>query len=309
VLQWLPWQDAASGAGGGLMAAVGLAHRRHGALRALATWARELTAMLALYALWQYAGDLSVSQGGGAVARGRDIWRVERAWRLPSEAAVQRLFLDHHTLIRWADFYYAQVHVAALGVALVWLFARHRDRYPPVRNVLVLVTAACLLIQLFPVAPPRLVPGLGLVDTGHVIGPSVYPASVAPGLDQLSAMPSLHVGWAIIVAGSIIYALRTPWRWLAVTYPVLTWLIVVVTGNHYWADGIVAAAICALALAVVALSRRRRPSGHALDLRPPPAADRDDRLVSVGSNQLASNQVGADQAGSDRIEQEPRRER
>jgi hypothetical protein len=98
----------------------------------------------------------------------------------------------------------------------------------------------------------------------------------------LSAMPSLHVGWAIIVAGSVIYALRTPWRWLAVVYPALTWLIVVVTGNHYWADGIVAATLCALAFAGVSLGRRRPRPG--LEGRPSPAADRDDQLVSVGSN-------------------------
>ena len=261
---------------------VGLAHRQRRALRAVATWAREITAMLVLYALWQYAGDLSVSQGDGAVTRGREIWRTERAWGLPSEASVQRLFVQHHTLIRAANIYYAQVHVAALGVCLVWLFARHRERYPPVRNVLVLVTGVSLLIQLLPVAPPRLVPGLGLVDTGHVVGPSVYPASVAPGLDQLSAMPSLHVGWAIIVAGSIIYALRTPWRWLAVGYPALTWLVVVVTGNHYWADGIVAALLCALAFAVVTLGRRRLRPG--LDLEGRPAADRADQLVGAGSH-------------------------
>jgi PAP2 superfamily len=151
------------------------------------------------------------------------------------------------------------VHVAALGLCLVWLFARHRPRYPPVRNVLVLVTGASLLIQLLPIAPPRLVPGLGLVDTGHLIGPSVYPSAVAPGLDQLSAMPSLHVGWAIIVAGAVVYALRSPWRWLAVLYPAGTAWVVVVTGNHYWADGIVAAGLCGLALLAVRVVGRGRP--------------------------------------------------
>ena len=106
-------------------------------------------------------------------------------------------------------------------------------------------------MQFIPVAPPRLIPGLGLIDTGHVIGPSVYPSTVAPGLDQLSAMPSLHVGWAIVVAGAVIYALRSPWRWLAVLYPAMTWWVVIVTGNHYWADGLVEIVICGLAFLLV----------------------------------------------------------
>jgi hypothetical protein len=291
VLQWLPWTDAAAGAGVGLVATLGLAHRRRRVMRAAATWGRELTAMFALYALWQYAGDLSVSQGGGAGERGRDIWRAERSVGLPSEVATQRLVLHHHDLIRLANVYYAQAHVAVLGLCLVWLFARHRARYPAVRNVLVLVTAASLLIQLLPVAPPRLIPSLGVVDTGHLIGPSVYPASVAPGLDQLSAMPSLHIGWAVVVAGSVIYALRSPWRWLAVGYPVLTWFVVVVTGNHYWADGLVAIALCAAAAGVVRLATRprgrRRTNEHPPDRAPELVYDCDPQRGDGRDDELA----------------------
>ena len=56
-------------------------------------------------------------------------------------------------------------YAAFFGVIafLVWLFFRHRDRYPRIRNVLALTTLTCLLIQLIPVAPPRLVPGLHIV--------------------------------------------------------------------------------------------------------------------------------------------------
>jgi hypothetical protein len=288
VLDWLPWQDAAGGAGATLAATLGLRHRRQRSLRALAAWGRELTAMAALYALWQLAGDLSVTQGGGAVARGRAIWGWERRWHLPSEAAAQHLLLGHHDLIRLANIYYAQVHVPALGVCLVWLFARHRDRYPVVRNVVIIVTGLSLLIQLLPVAPPRLVPGLGVTDTGHLIGPSVYPSSVAPGLDQLSAMPSLHVGWAIIVAGAIIFSLRSPWRWLAATYPVTTALVVVVTGNHYWSDGIVAVGLCGLALVIVTVRRPARapsPVDLRVDSHPAPVS------VGAGGSLARSAQV------------------
>ena len=249
-MEWLPWEDAVLIAV--VTAAITLAFaERSPFLRGVTAWTRELTIMFALYGLWQLAGSLSLAQPGDAINRGRDIARAERWAHLPSEESVQRLVLGDHTLIRWMDYYYAGLHVAALGVCLVWLFVRHRDRYPGVRNVLALVTGASLLVQLIPVAPPRLIPGLGLIDTGHVIGPSVYPSTVAPGLDQLSAMPSLHVGWAIVVAGAVIYALRSPWRWLAVLYPAMTWWVVIVTGNHYWADGLVEIVICGLAFLLV----------------------------------------------------------
>jgi PAP2 superfamily len=250
-MEWVPWQDAAVGAATAAAATPVLQERVTPALRAVAAWTRELALVFALYALWQMAGDLSLARPDRAVAHGRDVASWERWAHLPSEVSAQRMVLGDHELVRLLNYYYAVLHVAALGICLVWLFVRHRDRYPAVRNVLVLVTGASLLIQLVPVAPPRLVPGLGLVDTGHLVGPSVYSSTVAPGLDQLSAMPSLHVGWALVVAGAAIYVWRSPWRWLALLYPAFTGWVVVVTGNHYWADGLVELVICGLAVAAV----------------------------------------------------------
>jgi hypothetical protein len=258
MLEWLPWSDAAVVAAGCGVTTGSFRHRANRWLRVVATWTRELTLMFCLYGLWQVAGDLSVHGVAGAVGRGRTLWRVERWLQLPSEAGMQRMVLPHRELVHLLNIYYAEVHVPALGVALVWLFVRHRDRYPAVRNVLVAVTAASLLIQLIPVAPPRLITGLGVVDTGRLIGPSTYPATVRPGLDQLSAMPSLHVGWALIVAGSIIWSLRSRWRWVAMLYPAVTWWIVIVTGNHYWLDGAVSLVLVAVATGVAEWFRHGR---------------------------------------------------
>ena len=42
---------------------------------------------------------------------------------------------------------------------------------------------------------------------------------------------------------------ESPWRFLALLHPIITTLVVVATGNHFWADGIVGALIFLLALA------------------------------------------------------------
>jgi hypothetical protein len=201
--------------------------------------------------MWQYAGAWSIGRAAAATARGQSIWDLERTLHLPSERTAQSLILHHRTLIHWCNDFYVYLHVPVLGVCLVWLFVRHRDRYPAVRTVVALVTGASLVIQLFPVAPPRLLPHLGIVDTGALVGPTDY-AGGAPGIDQLSAMPSLHVGWALIVGGAVVWASRSRYRWLALAYPALTMLMVVLTGNHYWADGIVAAALAAVAVGISA---------------------------------------------------------
>ena len=96
--------------------------------------------------------------------------------------------LPHPWLVQAGNLYYAVVHVPALIAMLVWLFVRHRDRYPAVRNTLALLTGACLLIQLVPVMPPRLMSSLGFVDTGHLYGQSVYTAARA-GAPPTSSRP------------------------------------------------------------------------------------------------------------------------
>ena len=90
----------------------------------------------------------------------------------------------------------------------------------------------------------------GMVDTAVRYGQSVYSWGCGFDADEFSAMPSVHVGWALIVAIAVITVSRSRWRWLAAAYPVVTMLIVVVTANHFWLDGIVAALLVVLVLVV-----------------------------------------------------------
>jgi len=113
-------------------------------------------------------------------------------------------------------------------------------------------TGICLLVQFIPVAPPRMLPSTGMMDTAVLYHQSVYSNASGFDPDQLSAMPSVHVGWALLVAVAIIASARSRWRWLALLYPVMTTLAVIVTANHFWLDGIVAAVILALVLPIQA---------------------------------------------------------
>ena len=145
-----------------------------------------------MFALWQYAGSFSVMGPGGALGRARWIWQFERATHLPSETTIQQFFLPHHPLlIQFFNLYY---DVAALPGA---------DRVPCLALRLApraataggarrwsLFTGISLLVQLIPVAPPRMLPGTGLVDTAVIYHQSVYSNVAGFNADQLSAMPS-----------------------------------------------------------------------------------------------------------------------
>lgn len=225
-------------------------------VRFLASFSTEVAIILALYGLWQIAGSLSVSHVEGALARGRSLWDLERTLWLPNERWMQQRILGHDVVVQVANAYYALLHAPPLATFLVWLFAFHRDKYSSVRNVIVLLTGTCLLIQLVPVAPPRLEPALHMVDTAHLFGQSVY-GDIGTGIsDQLSAMPSVHIGWAVLIAWYAVRLGRSRWRWLTVAHPTLMAIVVVVTANHYWLDGLVAVVIFAGAVAAEHAGRR-----------------------------------------------------
>ncbi len=254
----LTWRQAALAAAVLAAVAAVLVTTRRARLVAVGRFTGETALLAALFALWQYAGSFTFMSPDGGLPRGRWLWHAERWLHLPSETTLQRVFLPHPLIVQFANLYYAALHFTVLLITLAWLFIWHRDRYRHVRTTVVLFTAAALIIQFVPVAPPRMLGGTGLVDTAVRYGQSVYGAVAGFNADQLSAMPSIHVGWAVIVAVAVVTASRSRWRWLAVLYPVLTTLIVVITANHYWLDGVAAGLLVCLALALQKAGRSVR---------------------------------------------------
>ncbi|MFK3979806.1 phosphatase PAP2 family protein [Micromonospora sp. NPDC050397] len=220
------------------------AHRRASRPRAL----RELVLVALLWAGYNLGRLLADGHATVAVDNGHRIWHLERFLRLPNEATVQDLLSRTETLVRTANSYYAYVHFPATAAFLVWLYLRRPGYYRWARNSLATLTGAALVVHLvFPLAPPRMLADTGLFDAAARYGPSVYGTPTTDDLtNQYAAMPSLHVGWALLVATGLVLATRTRWRWLWLLHPAVTLAVVVVTANHYWLDGIVAAAIVAV---------------------------------------------------------------
>lgn len=240
----LSWQQAAEVAG--TLGAIGLGLRLAPDRRAnrVAPFVTEAAMIGMLYSLWQLAGKLSVHGIAHALSRAHWIERFEHDVWLPSERSAQHLILGHPLVVQTANLYYATMHFTMLFVFLIWMFVRHRSEYRRVRTTLALTTLACLLIQLIPVAPPRMLPGF--VDTAKLFHQSVYDHGVAA--DQLSAMPSVHVAWAVLIGWYAVRISTSRWRWIAVAHAALTVFVVAATANHWWLDGIVAAGLlCACA--------------------------------------------------------------
>lgn len=262
-LGWLTWRQAVALGLALLAASVALevVRRRSGGTRprldSAAVVTREAALVLGLYAAWQYIGALTLGDLDRADAAGLWLADVEAMLGWPSEAALQQMVLGNDLIVYLVDIYYTSLHIPVFVVTLLWVLLFRRESWAFVRTTVVILTGMCLAIQFIPVAPPRLLPVLGIVDTAKENGRSVY--ALVAGANEYSAMPSVHIAWAAAVAMIIIVAARSPWRWLALLYPVATMWVVVVTGNHFIIDGVASVLLLGVAVGITMLFPSQRP--------------------------------------------------
>jgi len=205
----------------------------------------EVALCFVLLSLYRYTRFLAREHTGAAFDNAHDVLGVEQQLGIANERTLQLAALDHLWLIKGLNRYYVSVHFPATIGFLVFLYLRRPDAYQGVRRLFVAVTATALAIHvLFPLAPPRMLPGY--VDTVARFGPAIYQRSdVSSTANQFAAMPSLHFGWAVLVAYGVVRHSRSRWRGIVIAHPVLILVAIVLTANHYWLDAIVAGALVA----------------------------------------------------------------
>lgn len=215
--------------------------------------AGQTTLLGSCWLVYAVARHLTEGSPGVAGRHAERVWHLERGLGLPNERHVQHWVLESHDTIDVVNLIYRHAHFPVMIATLILLVLFRRDVYRWIRNVLLATTALALVGHvIYPLAPPRLDPRLGVVDTGLTYGEPAYHSRPGTGFtNQFAAMPSMHVAWAAIVALAVAVSCEVSWRWLAGLYPFAMFLVVVVTGNHYWLDGVVGLACLAAAIALV----------------------------------------------------------
>jgi hypothetical protein len=228
-------------------------------------WWREIIYILAFYGMYTVIRDTQGSAGGGTGGRSaviayhhaRAVIHLERDLWLYHEQQIQRFFLHHlggmtDPFVDFWNVWYGSAHFVVTAAVGIWLFRRDPGRYTLWRNTLAAMTALALIgFATYPLMPPRLLdfpfPNVaghtpfGFVDTLAKYGGSWSFGSGAMEKvsNQFAAMPSLHIGWSVWCALVVFPRCRRWWtRTLAVAYPVLTLLCIVVTANHFLIDAV-----------------------------------------------------------------------
>lgn len=211
---------------------------------------RELAIISALYFAYRFGRLIGLGREDVARAHAELVHQAERFLRLPSEAAVQGAVSHIPDVYEMANRYYVTLHFPLIIAFLLWgFFARPRPHYIWARNLLIVQTSLALAIHIaFPLAPPRMFPEWGFVDTMHVFGPNAYGGASASIANQYAAMPSLHIGWAVLIAVVLVRTAPRPLAALGIVHAALTVFVVVITANHWLLDGLVAVGLLGVGL-------------------------------------------------------------
>jgi PAP2 superfamily len=219
--------------------------------------AAELALWLALYPIYLAIRGLSIDSYATALANARDLISVERTLSIFHEGALQDALSAFHGPL---STYYMLGFGPVVAGTLVWLALTRHELYRGLRTgLLVSLAFAAVSYALLPMAPPRLVPDIGIADTvglssGHDTGSF---GGVLP-FNPYAAMPSMHVGWSLLVGIFGFRALRgRSLRWVFALHPVLMAVAVTATGNHYFLDSAAGVAVVLSALVAIRMFNRQ----------------------------------------------------
>ncbi|MFE3030779.1 bifunctional glycosyltransferase 87/phosphatase PAP2 family protein [Streptomyces canus] len=214
----------------------------------------ELLLIRVTYAAYQQV-RLAATGGSNSAGRataeqhGQQILGLERLLHLDIERWANHAVVEVDWLRNFFDEYYVSFHFAVPLSVLAVLYWRRPVDYRWARASLGFATLLALVgFWLYPLAPPRLMPALGVIDTVHGVQDFSKPdyGSLTALTNQYAAMPSLHFGWALW-CGVVIAVIAPRWwmKGLGLLHPLFTVSAIVATGNHWVLDAVGGAAVVA----------------------------------------------------------------
>jgi len=213
----------------------------------------EATILVLAYLAYEAVRRFVAPSSHEAFGHAFNIIQFEQELGFFFEPSLQAFIVDHHWLVTLFNWIYVWGYLPVIGIAALYLYICHHDFYTRYRNAFLLSGAVGLIIfATVPVAPPRMFPEFGFVDTVRDHS-QVYQSFEGSDLvNEFAAVPSFHFGWILLVGLALLQTNRhIIARAIAVLMPLMMLLSIILTANHYWIDAVIGAAIVLAALAVV----------------------------------------------------------
>jgi hypothetical protein len=220
----------------------------------------ELVVVVAAFLLYFFIRGAVVDRETDAFANARDLIAFEKTFGFYWEAEMQAWILDSEPWIRLMNWVYFWGHMPLVVAFAIWLYFGHRHAYSLVRNAFLASGAIAIVVYaLYPVAPPRLLPDAGFVDTMAIYDRVGYQTQESRAfVNPYAAMPSLHFGWSMLLGATVAWVgNRWAWRAIGIAWPTAMLFSVVLTANHWILDAIVGAIVSFAGLGVAIVIERR----------------------------------------------------
>jgi hypothetical protein len=235
--------------------------------------AREVMLLLPAGLLYFAVRGLVDARDVDAIRNAERVIGVERSLGIFHELTLQQWIHHFDTLVTIMNWVYIWAHWPIVVGTLLWLILSRKQAYPQYRAAFLLSGVTGMVIfALFPVAPPRLMPDLTFIDTVTQRSHSYRVLQPTALTNPYAAMPSLHFGWNLLMGIAIArHATSRPGRAFGYAMPPMMFLSIILTGNHYFLDGVAGGALVLVSLWIVMaviqplnqarMARARQPGG------------------------------------------------
>ncbi|MCX5378567.1 phosphatase PAP2 family protein [Streptomyces sp. NBC_00091] len=266
----------------------------------------ELLLIRVGYSIYSHIRAAAPTSRSLAEGNGHQILGIEQALGIDIEHAVNQAVAGAPWLEAFFNFYYTSFHFVVPLAILGVLYWRRPGDYRWARASLGLATVIALAgFWLYPLAPPRLMPGLGFIDTVHGVQDLANPSygAMTAISNQYAAMPSLHFGWSLWCGVVIVVLAPKGWqKLLGVLHPLITVCAIVATANHWVLDAVGGAAVVAAGFGLVyALSGPRGLKVNLPGQRSSSSESESESESGAGSESESGSESGAGSASGDRM--------
>ncbi|MBE7163623.1 MAG: phosphatase PAP2 family protein, partial [Williamsia herbipolensis] len=144
-------------------------------------WYQEIALIGLGYWLYSLGRNAIPAQEAIATRHARSIQHLQDVLHLNVELSFNHLVARTEWLAQTLNYYYSTFHFIVTPAVLIWVFVKRSHIYRGVRTVVFSTTLLALAgFALYPLAPPRLMPEFGYIDTlvqyntwGSVASPAV----------------------------------------------------------------------------------------------------------------------------------------
>jgi len=225
----------------------------------------EVGLLLSLLSFYDLCRGMVMASEDVAKQSALRIMSFESQTQLDIEIPLQQYLLTNSmNAVIFLNFYYLLMHWIGVTFFFLGMFVRRIWRgdkqskldYRLYRSsYLVMNYIGLMSFYAFPTAPPRLLPEFGYAETLSLVN-KIQPYKSKAFVNPYAAMPSLHFGWALLFGHTFAQLASFPqpvrWlRWLGYLHPILMFISILSTGNHFVLDAVAGGLDCVVSIMIV----------------------------------------------------------